>query len=68
MFPFSSDFSTESIEGDEVYLEYTRTKVVRGNNVSIGPGCEVELVEYKNNFQQAKGAAVKDSKKIDVGA
>jgi hypothetical protein len=66
----SSDFydgrlDTETIEGDDIYLEYTRVKVVRGSNVKIGKGCEIELVEYENNFQQDREAKVNDSKKIN---
>lgn len=39
----------ETIEGDDIHLELTRARVVRGNNVSIGSGCDIDLVEYKNN-------------------
>lgn len=60
----SAELSAESIEGDEIYLENTNARVVRGNNVTIGPGCEIELVEFKNDFRQLKGAKVNDSKKI----
>lgn len=55
---------TETIEGDEIYLEYTRAKVVRGNNVTIGEGCEIELVEYKNRFEQYEKSVVVENKKI----
>jgi len=64
IFPFSTELSTEIIEGDDIYLENTRAKVVRGNDVSIGPGCDIELVEYKNNFKQVKEAKVKNNKKV----
>ena len=64
IFPNTDDLTTESVEGDDIYLEYTKAKVVRGNNVNIGPGCEIELVEYGNDFQQVKEATVKDSKRI----
>lgn len=52
------------IEGDDIYLEHTRAKVVRGNQVVIGPGCEVDLVEYKVHLEKKKGAFVKESRKI----
>jgi cytoskeletal protein CcmA (bactofilin family) len=55
---------TDSIEGDDIYLEWTKTKVVRGNNIVIGPGCEVDLVEYKKSFQQDKDSNVKSNKKV----
>ena len=38
--------------------------MVRGNNVSIGVGCDIEMVEYKNNLQVAREGKIKDSKKI----
>lgn len=61
---FVPRLAADTIEGDEIYLEYTKAKVVRGKNVSIGPGCEIELVEYVNDFRQDKGAKVGDSKKV----
>ncbi len=56
------ELSADSIEGDEIFLEHTKAKVVRGNHVVIGVGCEIDLVEYKTSFQQAKNAQVKESK------
>jgi len=52
------------IEGDDIYLEHTRAKVVRGNQVVIGPGCEIDLVEYKVLLEKKKGANVKESRKM----
>ena len=52
------------IEGDDIYLEHTRAKVVRGNQVVIGPGCEIDLVEYKIHLEKKKGAIVKESRKV----
>ncbi len=40
-----------SIEGDEVRLEGTQAKLVRGKVVSIGPGCRVERVEYEESLE-----------------
>jgi len=56
--------SAEVIEGDEIYLENTTAKVVRGKNVKIGPGCRIDNVEYKNSFHQDHGATVKQNKKV----
>ncbi|MGB7968516.1 MAG: hypothetical protein WCF28_02955 [Methanobacterium sp.] len=55
------ELTADIIEGDNVFLENTKAKVVRGTNVKIGPGCEIDLVEYKNDFKQDKGAEVKKS-------
>jgi cytoskeletal protein CcmA (bactofilin family) len=42
---FNNTLTVDTIEGDEIYLEYTQAKVVRGKNVQIGQGCEIDLVE-----------------------
>lgn len=55
---FEGELATDTIEGDDVYIEYTTAKVVRGNNVRIGPGCDIGLVEYRDSFEQDKTAQV----------
>lgn len=50
----------DTIEGDDIYVEDTMAKVVRGNNVELGPGCKIELVEYSKNL--------KKHEKVDVSA
>ncbi|OAS16904.1 hypothetical protein [Paenibacillus oryzisoli] len=52
------------IEGDDIYVEHTRVNVIRGNQVVIGPGCEVGLVEYKVHLEKKKDAIVKESRKM----
>ncbi|MDI3311692.1 MAG: hypothetical protein QJR05_09750 [Thermoanaerobacterium sp.] len=58
------NLTTDVIEGDEIYLEYTTAKAVRGKNVTIGQGCNIELVEYVDNFNQHNDSVVRESKKI----
>ncbi|WP_216828548.1 polymer-forming cytoskeletal protein [Alkalihalobacterium elongatum] len=58
------ELTVELIEGDEVDLEFTSAKIVRGNNVRIGPGCQIDLVEYKGEFKQDLDCTVKENKKI----
>jgi len=60
----SEQLTAETIEGDDIQLEYTKADIVRGNHVSIGPGCEIGLVEYSGKFAQHQDAKVKDSRKI----
>ncbi|MCU5683249.1 cytoplasmic protein [Bacillus wiedmannii] len=65
--PFTShagSLQTSIIEGDEIYLEHTIAEVVRGNNVTIGPGCEISVVEYHTSFNQKGNAVVKEHKQI----
>ncbi|MBI3459687.1 hypothetical protein HY009_01955 [Candidatus Acetothermia bacterium] len=54
----------DTIEGDEIYLENTRARMVRGKKVTIGEGCEVETVEYKESLEVTDGANVKTRTKI----
>jgi cytoskeletal protein CcmA (bactofilin family) len=46
------------IEGDEVYAEWTRAEIVRGTKVKLGPGCEIERVEYRDSLQVHKKSSV----------
>jgi cytoskeletal protein CcmA (bactofilin family) len=70
--PFSFFFKPSShamltaavIEGDEIYLEHTNAKAVRGKRVIIGPGCDIELVEYEEYFKQSKSTIVKLNRKV----
>lgn len=48
----------EIIEGDEIMLENTTAKIVRGNNVIIGQGCDIGTVEYKGNYVKNGDARV----------
>ncbi len=40
-----------TIEGDEIYLEGTQAKLVRGKRVTIGPGCKIDRVEYEESLE-----------------
>jgi len=54
----------ETIEGDEIYLENTRAKVVRGGRIVIGSGCEIELTEYQSILEESGNSIVKVRRKI----
>jgi cytoskeletal protein CcmA (bactofilin family) len=60
------NLTADTIEGDVVYLENTRAKVVRGGDVRIGAGCEIDLVEYTGTFVGAEG--VRASRKVEAGS
>ncbi|MBP1962735.1 hypothetical protein [Paenibacillus aceris] len=53
-----AQLTVDVIEGDDIDLEYTKARVVRGNRVTIGAGCEIELVEYKESLQRKKDAVI----------
>ncbi|WJQ15375.1 polymer-forming cytoskeletal protein [Geobacillus stearothermophilus] len=48
---FPAELTADVIEGDSVHLEHTSAKMVRGNRVVIGPGCEIERVEYREKLE-----------------
>jgi len=56
--------TVNSIEGDDLRLSNTRAKVVRGKNVIIDSGCEIDLIEYTDSLQVSRGSSVKEKKKI----
>ncbi len=64
--PLNPVLVTDTIEGDDVYLENTTAKVVRGENVKIGPGCQIGVVEYKSSYYKdpVGGISVNETRKI----
>jgi cytoskeletal protein CcmA (bactofilin family) len=60
------ELTADIIEGDDIYLENTSAKIVRGNNIELGPGCEIEMVEYKNSFKQGEKAEVGTHRQYNI--
>lgn len=58
--------TADSIEGDDVILELTTAKTVRGRNVQIGEGCRVDLVEYSDGYTLAPGASVGEARLVSA--
>lgn len=56
--------TVESIEGDEIYLEHTKAKTVRGNNVTLGPSTQVDIVEYHTELKTIGNAKVGASRQL----
>lgn len=56
--------TADTIEGDEVYLECVTAKIVRGARVEVGEGCDIELVEYTEDFKRSAGATVRAANKV----
>lgn len=52
------------IEGDILELEHTRAAVVRGNRVTLGPGCEIGRVEYRGDLSVHDRASVGERMKL----
>ena len=59
-----SQLKVETIEGDDIELEQTTAKVVRGNKVIIGDGCKIDLVEYKDELKMTPKASVRKYVKV----
>jgi len=55
-----------SIEGNHVTLEHTHARIVRGEDVVIGPNCQIELVEYSRSLEISSEASVKHQEKIQL--
>lgn len=55
---------SELIEGTNISLEYSDVKIVRGENVKIGPKCNIELVEYSGVLEVDPTSVVKNQKKV----
>jgi cytoskeletal protein CcmA (bactofilin family) len=56
--------TADVIEGDHVYLEHTHAKVVRGNTIEIGPGCNIGRVEYKESLEIDENAKIGAQEKL----
>ena len=58
-FGFKRKFlTTNLIEGDKITLENTKCKIVRGHDIVIGPGCEIDKVEYTGKLTIDKDSTV----------
>lgn len=55
---------SEVIEATDVKLEWTESRVVRGNRVWIGAGCNIDLVEYTESAYVDPDARVKEVRQI----
>jgi len=67
LLPFGKEIGSliaKVIEGDEIYLENTKADIVRGNKVKIGPGCQIGVVEYRNELIHDPKATIKTKTKI----
>ncbi|MCM3569908.1 polymer-forming cytoskeletal protein [Neobacillus mesonae] len=61
---FKTQLETDIIEGDKIELENTTAKIVRGHHVKIGPNCQIDVVEYTEDFHQDRNTVVKDAKQV----
>ncbi|MBU3128502.1 polymer-forming cytoskeletal protein [Clostridium tagluense] len=64
MFNSKGELTTTLIEGDEIYLQNTNAKIVRGNHITIGEGCNIGLVEYSGEIMISSDSIVGEQKHI----
>lgn len=65
LFNFKESLIVNCIEGDDIYLENTIAKVVRGNNITIGEDCEIDLIEYRNELKVQASSNVSKQVKMN---
>ncbi len=58
------ELSTDLIEADEISLEATVAKTVRGKRVTIGPECRIDRVEYSESLQLDPSSTVKEQVRV----
>ncbi|MDQ0189743.1 polymer-forming cytoskeletal protein [Alicyclobacillus cycloheptanicus] len=67
LFSKLKQMTVDSIEGDDIHLEAVKAKVVRGNQVTLGNGCEIDLVEYRHRFERQGDAVVHEHRQLGSG-
>lgn len=58
------NFQADTIEGDDLDLEYTTARIVRGTHVSVGAGCKINRVEYTDKYSEGKHTEVGKAVKV----
>lgn len=61
------ELSAETIEADELSLEATVAKIVRGKRITLGPECRIERVEYTESLQIDSTSVVKEQVRLSTG-
>jgi len=61
---FTNNLAVNTIEGDQIELDYVNARVVRGENVTIGEHCEIDLIEYSGALKQHPRAKIKEARKM----
>jgi cytoskeletal protein CcmA (bactofilin family) len=61
---FNPVLEVDTIEGDDIVLENTAARIVRGKSVVIGSGCDIGTVEYTEFYQKNIDAKVSAETKL----
>ncbi|WP_234122678.1 polymer-forming cytoskeletal protein [Clostridium hydrogenum] len=60
----SPTLESEIIEGDNIYLDHTTAKVVRGNKITIGDSCNIDKIEYKDSLNVTGNSQIGEKVKL----
>ena len=60
-----NSLSCDLIEADEIELEYTKAKVIRGKQVNLVKQCKVDTLEYSEQYTKGEGCEVREVTKVD---
>ncbi|MGO0882214.1 hypothetical protein ACTPDI_05465 [Clostridioides difficile] len=53
------------IEADEISLENSEVKIVRGKNIKIGKGCYIESLEYSESIDIDESSIIVEIKNVN---
>ncbi len=59
-------FTSELVECDEVSVEHSQIKTLRGARVRVGPKCRIELLEYSESLDVDKTSVVDKIVRVGV--
>ena len=57
--------SCDLIEADEIKLEYTRAKIVRGKQIQLVKACQVDTLEYSEQYIEGEACEIREVTKVD---
>jgi cytoskeletal protein CcmA (bactofilin family) len=63
-FNHAKRLESDTIEADRIELSNTTARIVKGNQVIIGPGCNIEIVEYQDTIEVDGNSTVKNQVKV----
>ncbi len=60
-----NSLSCDLIEADEIKVEYTKAKIIRGKQVILNKQCEVDTLEYSEQYTKGEDCQVREVTKVD---
>ncbi|WP_459502989.1 polymer-forming cytoskeletal protein [Bacillus sp. C1] len=61
---FGSHLEAELLEGDNIDIDHVHINIVRGNNITVGPNCEIGRIECTGILHVDKNAKVKEIQQV----